>query len=591
MKSHQSVQQLKDQLNLAIANEANNNPPPPDRNQDEINLARAKITASRQQKAGRIKNYINDPNKNIYKGKTIEELVTLWNTDRQGVLQQLGKFEEEIRPKGFSARQLGISYQEKEEHDRQLNAAMNDVAMEKLGFILNSNNLDAIAKHLNIQDVGLRKKLKELILLDDWDMLIPAAANAFIEYGPSAISWLWDRFVKPMMLRVLPTHDEGLTLFDYSNNNIQDPNKVSMIPNVNMFSEKLKDLAGSEQLLKDAVNRDYLATLITPERFCFRRPMPFPKRTALVSGSTQFVLQSDDNGNTAFYVAPWNATIPDADNKPESFYAAYNLTGLNPSTGAWTAATYVRRPLDQTIFNRWTLTAMAVQVTPIASPDSAAGNFQMAFMPEVGLGLSKPAYPQAGLAQSGYYQSGNALTTYRSIWLPTSFGQEMYANEEVLGFQDGFYGLLTGCEANTAIAKVEIHYVYEIIPTVTQTQYSVVDFATPGVKTNDVTTTLAYVCPGMQMLTLPDAFELSMCFKSAQPNYDGTLICALEKMMNWKRPSQKHAPVVGYTPNTAPSMQPMTTRQPPELGYSPYARPLAPQGVNMQLSNKRVTYM
>jgi hypothetical protein len=531
-----SNQDLIAELQLMTQSNASKTQPQIKRTNDEIQRAKRNTQADRSEKKKILKSFIDDGSKNPYKGQPLADILAAWKDDPDQVKTVLNRMEEYIRPKNVSSSQMGITYEERQRNDREWLQVMNEVASEKVGFLLTSGNIQKICEKFGITDSGVRKKLRELILLDDWEVIVPMAAAALEEYGPPAISYLWDRFVRPYLARTFPGHDEGLTLDDYSSNNIQDPNKISLIPNVNVFSEKLKDLSGSDQLLKDAVNKDYLSCLLCPERFTYRRPLTYPKRTALVSAGTQFILTSDDNGNTAFWVSPWNGNLPAANNTPQAFFAAFNPTGFVPNTGEWTDASYTNGPLNPALFNRWTLTAMSVTITPISSPDNTAGQIQLSYFPEIGLGTAtQPVFAQAGLSQTGFYQSGNALNTYRSIWLPTSYGTTLYANEVQPGHQDLFYGLITGAAENTNVAKVDVYFVYEVIPTLAQLQYSVSDFATPGVRTDDAITTLTYASPGMQMLTLDDAFDLALCFKTAHPTYDGVLICALEKMLNWRK--------------------------------------------------------
>jgi hypothetical protein len=82
------------------------------------------------------------------------------------------------------------------------------------------------------------------------------------------------------------------------------PNKVSVIPQVSVSMMGLGQPLSKECYRIDGVATDYIASMICPERYVYRKPTPYPQKTAIASGSTEFILTSDATGNTAFWVNP-----------------------------------------------------------------------------------------------------------------------------------------------------------------------------------------------------------------------------------------------------------------------------------------------
>lgn len=493
-------------------------------NQQKIQAAKAKALASKEDRKKEMRTYLQDGEQNKILGRKITDLLKDWQEggNKQNVIKTaINQFEDFIKPKNVTSSEMGLSYQDRLYADRQLNQAINELATEKMGYLVSSGNLDTLLKAAGISKNSLsHRKLKELILLDDWDELAPMAEQAIYTGGPEALDILYDRYVRNTGASLLPYSKSGLSITDYSSNFTSEPSKTTRIPGHTTRHELLKTMTSYEFLTPDSVSKDYLASVVCPERFTYRNPVIFPKRTALVSGSTGFILRSDANGNTGFYINPQNPAVATADLSTAAFFAVHDFTEFVPQTGAWTDATQVDPPLraQRSNFLFFRRCSCAVTVTPLQSQLNAAGNFQFAYFDIFGGG--KPVVPQQGLMQNSYYQTGNGMSTFRMIDLPIDNQPYMAWRELNSEFSGGMYGILTGCQPETNIAKVEIHYNYEIIPTATQTQFSVTDLPTPGVRTADFLSNLLQVLPGLQALSFEEALTLATRVRNAPPDYD-----------------------------------------------------------------------
>jgi hypothetical protein len=485
----------------------------------KVQAAKDRALASKDEKKRLIREFVTNKNTNEFYGRDIGSLIKDWVNDNKKLKSTVENFEEYLRPKGVTSSDMQLSYAERLASDRSLHQAMNEVAQEKIGKLVNSGNLDALLRAAGVDKGTLpHRKLKELILLDDWNELAPMAEPMIYSGGPEAIDILYDRYIKNTGITLLPYSGTGLSITDYDNNNIEKPNKIVTIPGHNTRSELLKSMASYQHLTIDAVNRDYVATVICPERFVYRNPVLYPRKTALVSGSTGFILRSDENGNTAAWINPYMPTI--GTTTTGKFFAAYNPTEFNPQTGEWTAATYLPAPLLSHVdnFQFFKLNSASFRLTPLQSQMNSSGNFQIAFIDLYGGG--QPIIPQQGVMQNAYYQTGNGLTTYRGINLPIDNSNFMHYKNYSVDFQGGFYILLTGCEPETNIAKIDIFYNYEIIPTTTETQFSVVDLPIPGVRTAEFLSNMNSVLPGLQMLSYEEALTLATRLRNTSPQYD-----------------------------------------------------------------------
>lgn len=68
--------------------------------------------------------------------------------------------------------------------DRELYKLENEIIKEKVGFVPSGVNLDEWMDRLHIQRGSIsHKKLRELLLLDDWGAIATIAAPYLIKYG------------------------------------------------------------------------------------------------------------------------------------------------------------------------------------------------------------------------------------------------------------------------------------------------------------------------------------------------------------------------------------------------------------------------
>jgi hypothetical protein len=280
-----------------------------------------------------------------------------------------------------------------------------------------------------------------------------------------------------------------------------------------------------------AVNTEYIASAICPERFAFRAPVTFPLKTGLVKGATQFNLTTDANGNTASVINPWNVAYTGAPNAAD-FFALTNPTLFDPDTGSFGVAPAITPPLAGSIGNieQIKIIGFSVKVTPIGSLTTAAGFYQIAYFPLANtLSQFGPffLFSQVATRTNPYYQSGNTLTTYRSTFIPDQTDTYIQAGPASPEFEF-FYILITGAAPNTNVATIEVNYLVEVIPTPDQVQITVMDYALPGVRTSDFLYAIHYMHPGLQMLTLDDAYEIADKIANSDSDYRRALFCFLK---------------------------------------------------------------
>jgi hypothetical protein len=495
----------------------------------ELERAKQIIIASKQQKKDRIRNYANNKTTNVLKGKKIEELVESYLDNKNGVRQQLLNFEEYMRPKGFTSSELGISFEERKAEDRELNQILNELTMEKAGFLATSQNITKLMSKLGVDPKSItHKKMKELIVLDDWGTIAKWAVPMIVQHGPKIINWLWDKLVSKLEARSAPGHDAGLWVGDYSSNNVQIPNKVSIQPGINTRGSLYNDSAmGATGLKLDAVNVDALATKICPERFAYREPLTLPLKTGVVQGSTEIFLTTDANGNTAFNCNP-NNLVYTAVATPQDYFALYNPTGFVPGTGLFVTAANLASPIASAAANiaQVRVTGFSLQVTPIQSLTNAQGSYQFGYFPLAPRIPNLNFFTQRALMTSQYYQSGNALSTYRGIKVADP--EDTFQIMSTLTTEyEYFYVLITGAAPSTNVCKIDIYYTCEVIPTPDQAQLTVMDYPRPGVRTDDMTYILNYAFPAVQMLTFDDGYDFANRIRNTKPCYDDVLMTIL----------------------------------------------------------------
>jgi hypothetical protein len=68
---------------------------------------------------------------------------------------------------------------------------------KNIGFTPSGYNLRVWADNNGITGVS-NKKLRELIMIDDWEQIAAFAAPYIMKYGKQGIDYLWDKFVSKM---------------------------------------------------------------------------------------------------------------------------------------------------------------------------------------------------------------------------------------------------------------------------------------------------------------------------------------------------------------------------------------------------------
>lgn len=211
------------------------------------------------------------------------------------------------------------------------------------------------------------KKLRQLILLDDWASIARTAIPLIVKHGPRAVEYLWNAFLPK--LRELAGMDAGLWEGDCAQNSTQ-PSKVALWSGVNKDQGNIQPLTARSNTYQD-VSVDFLCSVICPERYSERRFDIVPQKTSLITGSIQYTITSDANGNTAAIVFPDNPFA--SGGGMVNSYAMVNPSGLAPTTGVTTAWTYGSGPVStlssQLIKSR--ISTASVAFTPTLSANQA----------------------------------------------------------------------------------------------------------------------------------------------------------------------------------------------------------------------------
>jgi hypothetical protein len=67
--------------------------------------------------------------------------------------------------------------------------------MKKFGFMPSAENLGLILKHFNVTDKMSHRKLRELLMIDDWTTVAKWAWPYVQKYGKQAIDHLWEKYI------------------------------------------------------------------------------------------------------------------------------------------------------------------------------------------------------------------------------------------------------------------------------------------------------------------------------------------------------------------------------------------------------------
>lgn len=292
------------------------------------------------------------------------------NSDR-AVLLAIQQLQDQVEGLNVSARDLGLSRPDYLKLKQDVYQAENSVIQQKVGFSPSSANLEAVLQYLQSNEVDIsklsHKKLRQLILLDDWASIARTAIPLIVKHGPRAVEYLWNAFLPK--LRELAGMDAGLWEGDCAQNSTQ-PSKVALWSGVNKDQGNIQPLTARSNTYQD-VSVDFLCSVICPERYSERRFDIVPQKTSLITGSIQYTITSDANGNTAAIVFPDNPFA--SGGGMVNSYAMVNPSGLAPTTGVTTAWTYGSGPVStlssQLIKSR--ISTASVAFTPTLSANQA----------------------------------------------------------------------------------------------------------------------------------------------------------------------------------------------------------------------------
>jgi hypothetical protein len=391
------------------------------------------------------------------------------------------------------------------------------------------------------------KRLKELIALDDFGTIF----NAIKKVAPKIGTFL-----------VTAAKDYGLPLVKQMISNITNEQQevaheikeVPKIDNIRNSNKEAFDNLGSRvvsvksktnyRTTMETVARNYFCSVLCPEKYAARLVAGIrPVKTALVSGSVTFNLTTDINGNTACYVVPFNAFGSGnlTANSQVSQFALFNPPNFIPSSGAYTAnITGLAGPLLSIATNiqSYRITSFSLRATPITSVNNSQGNFQLAMFTDLNLSSlqsAMPSIPQGAYSLNPFYQSGNCLTTYRSVY-PFNGVYDLVT----VGLAQNNTGpdtsvisvLVTGGVPNTQVIKIDCAYTYEITPSPSSASLSFADFAEVGPATIDCLTTAFTLVPGVQMLALDKALELTSLIQNTTDTDYGSIVDIVTSFTN-----------------------------------------------------------
>ena len=463
-------------------------------------------------------------------GRTLQDLLSRYND--QDVQADLSGIEQVLYPyKGVPASQLGISYAERQSDKKLANDVLMQYDINKLGDGDVVKGLQTVKTLLSMTPLNMHKKMKELIALDDFGGLIdlmkgfmPGVATKVVDLATT----VGIPFIKNKISDWLGESSTG--------NNVQKPNKTVISgPSSTTMQPSVSMLGG--RISFDTVNNGYIATVLCPEKFAYRSYVPgAPVKTAIVQGRLTSVLTTDGNGNTAAIIIPASATSLAAQSaiKNGDAFMMINPPSFTPTAGGYgqlTAANFVAGPLSTNVSSiyQYRVVGFSINVVPITSANNSQGNVQLGFFQDItNTTATLVPIPQIAVQNGGWYQSGNLLSTYRAIYLPDYLYDftpvcNQGGTTPDLAFGEEFYVLITGAAANTNVAKIDISYVYEIIPVNTATQLSFLDYGIPGPATLDALSTMLVYNQGLAMLDKNKAIDLGNKVITASNKYDEIL--------------------------------------------------------------------
>lgn len=532
----------------------------------ELERARQMLLAPYSDKYRRVQDFMNDPQTNPYVGQDLITLAQKYKDHDEKLTSTIDKLDHLLEVKNVTSADLGMTYQQRQNAKRIDNTVFNDAVYEKSEIIANATNLAFLKKLLGLkEDEITNRQLKALILLDDWPSILAKAIPLIIEYGPKLATYLYDKFAKPAMVRAqanltkaskgpinlstantLDGHDTGLSITDFSNNNVQGPNKSSWMPGVNVFTDSIR-VFSNRAIMFDGVNTKAIAATYCPEYFSARFPSYVADKTTLTRASAKYALTTDANGNTSALLDYLN--ICTSSTVPPGTYLSINPVGFVPNTGAATSWTYLPGPLasSNTAIASYRIVGMSATVIPTTSANNSQGQIELAYW-QGQRNTATPVIPQSSMSTSGAYQIGNFLTGYRCIYTPDFTYYNGFNVEPMVEY---LQVLITGAPASSTVATLEVSWVVEIVPQIpvsftnTDTQ-----FAEPGPMSEELVSNIFNVFPAIQILTLDDAYSLANNIYQAPSCFNGVMEAILNFAKIYKPRTQRSGYVVSGVPNT-----------------------------------------
>lgn len=278
-----------------------------------------------------------------------------------------------------------------------------------------------------------------------------------------------------------------------------------------------------------------VCTWLCPERYSSRLPTDQTVRTALSQGTFTQTFTTDANGNLGLYIWPWGITgnASGADCR----YIMVTNAGFNPVSGAATTYTSVAGPLNPVAANisalRMIATSMRINTLP--SYNTSQGMIQLSYFtdyPNDSVKADTPAIPQAQMASMVNYQVRN-LKTFETrevtvpdagvnlVFVPIS-GPQGYRVQSAQ--EEGWYVLITGAAASTAVISITTSYVLEYMPTIAALPLVALNYANPGPATLSFMNNLLRACDHVQWLLTEEAENLASEIESKGATDHDTLI-------------------------------------------------------------------
>jgi hypothetical protein len=366
-------------------------------------------------------------------GKTLPTLVDKWNNGDETLREELNGIKYLVTPKDVTAKQAGISYQDKQNLLDRVYTAKQELFVEKTGFYPSGENLRKIGQALNLYtdqqwSKGLNDtKMFEMVLLDDFsDMFKKIAGYALplVKNGLKVASTVYPSLTPLTMASQMlesaqgyfskPSKQEGADLVQ------------TVMPTINKMSDTLNAGVKQTRFNMDAVDMSTIASVLGPEFYknVGRFDDALPAAT-----STYFteipVIPATANGAFFFVL---NNTINCAINY-QSFICYGNANAVyNPQTGAFdfTKVSNIQNPLLalNTTIAASRILGVSVTYVPNVQTNTNATSGQVELYHDPSLNLlatdfyatPSPYLSQNNVGYKPFYQKGPVTQTLCQLY-------------------------------------------------------------------------------------------------------------------------------------------------------------------------------